>query len=99
MPKTKTKTAKKSEVMSRPKRKFFTNRRGLPLPDLIKIQKKSYQWFLKEGLQELFEEISPITDFSGKSLSLHFSDYYLDEPKFDEITCRQKILPMKHLCV
>lgn len=90
MPKTKSKAATKAATTSRPKRKFFTKRQGLPLPDLIKIQKKSYQWFLKEGLKELFEEISPITDFSGKSLSLHFEDYYLDEPKFDEITCRQK---------
>ena len=37
-------------ITKRPKRKYFTDRISAPLPDLIKIQKKSYQWFLKEGL-------------------------------------------------
>jgi len=83
------KKAAKKEV-TRPKRKYFTTRISESLPDLIKIQKKSYQWFLKEGLKALFEEISPITDFSGKSLELYFGDYYLDEPKFDEVTSKDK---------
>ena len=72
-------------------RKFFTETRdSLPLPDLTEIQKKSYDWFLKKGVAELFEEISPLTDFTGRDLELFFETYYIDEPKFDEVTCREK---------
>jgi len=72
-------------------RKFFTDLRdATPLPDLIEAQKTSYSWFFKEGIKELFEEISPITDFTGRDLELSLEDYYIDEPKFDEYTCREK---------
>ena len=60
------------------------------MPDLIEIQKDSYSWFLKEGLEELFDEINPVTDFIGRDLELYFEDYYLDEPKFSEIESREK---------
>ncbi|MSU75174.1 MAG: DNA-directed RNA polymerase subunit beta [Candidatus Magasanikbacteria bacterium] len=71
-------------------RVFFTGRPPAPTPDLIEIQKNSYDWFLKFGIKELFEEVSPITDFSGRDLELHLEEYYLDEPRFDEVTCRQR---------
>lgn len=72
-------------------RKFFTKlREVIPLPDLIELQKKSYEWFFKKGLSELFEEVSPIRDIMGRDLELYFTDYYLDEPKFDEITSKAK---------
>jgi len=58
------------------------------LPDLIEIQKKSYQWFWEKGLRELFDEISPIKDWSGQDIELYFLDYYLDEPKYSEIEAR-----------
>jgi len=61
-----------------------------PLPDLIEIQKNSYDWFINEGLADLFEEISPITDFIGRDLELYLEDYNLDEPKFDEVESRSK---------
>lgn len=54
----------------------------LELPNLIEIQTKSYDWFLKEGLLEMFRDISPIEDFTG-NLSLEFVDYRLGEPKYD----------------
>ena len=60
------------------------------LPNLIEVQKISYSWFLEEGLKELFDEISPIRDFTGRSIELYFGDYYLDEPKFDETTSKEK---------
>ncbi len=60
------------------------------MPDLIEIQKDSYNWFLKEGLADLFDEISPITDFIGRDLELYFTDYYLDEPKFNEAESKAK---------
>jgi DNA-directed RNA polymerase subunit beta len=72
-------------------RKFFTKfHEAAPLPDLIELQKKSYEWFFKKGLAELFEEISPIKDIMGRDLELSFLDYYLDEPKFDELTSKAK---------
>ncbi len=50
----------------------------LEMPNLIEVQKDSYQWFLDEGLKEVFADISPINDFSGK-LSLEFIDFTYDE--------------------
>ena len=72
-------------------RKYFTGPdKSIPLPDLFEIQKDSYDWFAKEGLSNLFDEISPITDFTGRDLELFFDDYYFDEPKFDEVESRAK---------
>ncbi|GEN46898.1 DNA-directed RNA polymerase subunit beta [Alkalibacillus haloalkaliphilus] len=51
------------------------------LPNLIEIQTASYQWFLDEGLREMFADISPVEDFTG-NLSLEFVDYSLGEPKY-----------------
>ncbi|WP_249872534.1 DNA-directed RNA polymerase subunit beta [Oceanobacillus saliphilus] len=53
----------------------------LELPNLIEIQTASYEWFLEEGLREMFADISPIEDFTG-NLSLEFVDYSLGEPKY-----------------
>ncbi|KGP72499.1 DNA-directed RNA polymerase subunit beta [Pontibacillus yanchengensis] len=53
----------------------------LELPNLIEIQTASYDWFLEEGLKEMFQDISPIEDFTG-NLSLEFVDYTLGEPKY-----------------
>ncbi|MFK7697371.1 DNA-directed RNA polymerase subunit beta [Paenibacillus sp. HJGM_3] len=53
----------------------------LEVPNLIEIQQKSYQWFLDEGLREMFQDISPIQDFTG-NLVLEFIDYSLGEPKY-----------------
>jgi len=63
---------------------------AIPLLDLIEIQKESYLWFFKKGLKELFEEISPIRDFSGRDLELYFLDYRLEDPKFDEVYARER---------
>ncbi len=72
-------------------RKLFTSlREAVKLPDLIEVQKKSYDWFLEKGLKELFEEVSPIKDFIGRDLELSFLDYYLDDPKFDEVESKAK---------
>ena len=65
----------------------------LEMPNLIEVQKNSYQWFLDEGLKEVFEDISPITDFSG-NLILEFIDFSLDsEPKYSIEECRPMPLP------
>ena len=59
------------------------------MPNLVSIQTDSYDWFLEKGLKELFEEISPIQDTTGKLLDLTFSNYHFDEPKYDEIKSKE----------
>lgn len=72
-------------------RRYFTaSRDAMALPDLIEVQRQSYRWFLESGLKELFQEISPIRDFIGRDLELWFTDYLIDEPKFDEKTSKLK---------
>ncbi|WP_208559800.1 DNA-directed RNA polymerase subunit beta [Marinilactibacillus kalidii] len=60
----------------------------LELPNLIEIQTDSYEWFLEDGLREMFKDISPIEDFSG-NLSLEFTDYKLQQPKYTVDEARQ----------
>ena len=74
------------------RKRFSVSRESTPLPDLIEVQKDSYRWFLSDGLRELFEEVSPVRDFIGRDLELWFENYYLDAPKFDEVTSRAKNL-------
>ncbi|QZY54635.1 DNA-directed RNA polymerase subunit beta [Crassaminicella profunda] len=60
------------------------------MPNLIEIQSKSYEWFLKDGLREVFEDISPIQDYTG-NLILEFIDYSLDgEPKYEIEECKER---------
>jgi DNA-directed RNA polymerase subunit beta len=61
----------------------------LELPNLIEIQTSSYQWFLDEGLREMFTDISPIEDFTG-NLSLEFIDYSLGEPKYSVAESKER---------
>ena len=61
----------------------------LELPNLIEIQQTSYKWFLEEGLQEMFDEISPIQDFTG-NLVLEFIGYSLGEPKYSVDECKER---------
>jgi DNA-directed RNA polymerase subunit beta len=72
------------------KRKFFKPVKMVSLPNLIETQINSNDWFLQNGLKELFKEINPVVDFTGKDLELYFEDYYLDDPKYDEITAKNK---------
>ena len=65
----------------RVRRSYSRIKEVLEVPNLIEIQKKSYQWFLETGLREMFQDISPITDFTG-NLVLEFIDYSLGEPKY-----------------
>lgn len=64
----------------------------VPLPDLIEVQTKSYDWFFREGVKELLDEISPVEDFTGKVMTLEFLDTALDQPRYDENTTREKNL-------
>ena len=61
----------------------------MDMPNLIEIQRKSYDWFLQEGLLEMFHDISPIQDFTG-NLVLEFIDYTLGEPKWSVEECKDR---------
>ncbi|RKD31985.1 DNA-directed RNA polymerase subunit beta [Lacrimispora algidixylanolytica] len=70
---------------------FSRQKEVLEMPNLIEIQKNSYQWFLDEGLKEVFEDISPIADFAGH-LSLEFVDFTLckDDVKYTIEECKER---------
>ncbi len=64
----------------------------LEIPNLIELQLNSFEWFVEKGLRELFDEISPIKDFTGKVMELQFLDYEFGAPKYSELECRTKDL-------
>src|SRR3972149_3685729 len=62
----------------------------LPQLDLTLVQRESYQWFLEQGIRELVEEVSPMTDFTGKNWELSFGDYYFGRPRLTPAQAREK---------
>ncbi len=70
---------------------FSTEKEVLDMPNLIEVQKDSYQWFLDEGLREVFRDISPISDYNGQ-LSLEFVDFQLckDDIKYSIEECKER---------
>ncbi|MCM1207895.1 MAG: DNA-directed RNA polymerase subunit beta, partial [Ruminococcus sp.] len=70
---------------------FSTEKEVLDMPNLIEVQKNSYQWFLDEGLKEVFRDISPVTDYTGQ-LSLEFVDFQLceDDIKYSIEECKER---------
>src|SRR5690606_6821906 len=75
------------------KREFGTKQRdehSLQMPNLIEMPRVSYERFLRQGLRELLDEISPIEDFTGGRMELGFGEYRLEEPKHSERECRQR---------
>ncbi|MCL4404295.1 DNA-directed RNA polymerase subunit beta [Patescibacteria group bacterium] len=74
------------------KTKIFSKYAGpvYAVPNLVEVQTQSYAWFIKTGLKELFEEISPIKDHTGKELELSFLDYKFDQPKYTEAKAIEK---------
>ncbi len=82
--------------MSSATRTYFRQPRvEVPLPNLVELQLQSYSWLFRDGLRELFDEISPIDDFTGKNYRLEFGEYFLEDPKHDEATARAKNLTYK----
>jgi DNA-directed RNA polymerase subunit beta len=70
---------------------FSRVKQVLELPNLIDIQKASFQWFLDEGLRETIDDISPIEDYTG-TLAVEFGEYRFGEPQFSIKECREKDL-------
>ena len=65
----------------RERRTFSKTKNTLELTDLLEIQKKSYAWFLEEGIKEIFEDLFPVESFTG-NISLEFGEYSFDEPRY-----------------
>ena len=65
----------------RERRNFSKIRNAYELKDLLEIQKKSYQWFIEKGIQEVFQDLFPVEDFSG-TFKIEFGDYHFEEPRF-----------------
>ncbi len=85
-------TERASTSMSGPliTRDYGKSQPVLDVPHLIDMPKRSYERFLDRSLRELFDEISPIEDFTGTRMALSFIDYYIESPKLDERECRQR---------
>lgn len=77
------------QVGKRTRVSFASIKEVLEMPNLIEIQQNSYQWFLNEGIKEMFRDISPIQDFTG-NLVLEFIDYSLGEPKYSVEECKER---------
>ena len=75
----------------RARKSFSRLKHVLDLPNLIDIQKASFQWFLDEGLRETIDDISPIEDYTG-TLAVEFGEYKFGEPQFSIQECREKDL-------
>ena len=81
----------KDVMYGKTKRKSFARYQEiLDMPNLLEVQKNSYQWFLDTGLREVFRDVEAITDYAG-NLELSFIDYSMDEkPKYDVEECKAR---------
>ncbi|MGI6145397.1 MAG: DNA-directed RNA polymerase subunit beta [Peptococcia bacterium] len=77
------------QVGKKTRESFAQIKEVLKIPNLIEIQKNSYEWFLRDGIREMFKDISPIQDFTG-NLVLEIIDYKLEEPKYSVAECRER---------
>ncbi|MBR3161143.1 MAG: DNA-directed RNA polymerase subunit beta [Bacilli bacterium] len=73
----------------RKRRNFSMIKNSLELDNLLQIQKESYEWFRREGIKEVFEDLFPIESFSG-SLSLEFGNYEFDTPRYSLKECKDR---------
>jgi DNA-directed RNA polymerase subunit beta len=73
------------------KREYWgTDYKNLPRLDLTLVQRESYQWFLENGIKDLLEEVTPMTDFTGKNWELSLGDYYFGRPRLTPIVAQEK---------
>src|SRR5919198_159988 len=79
-----------SEMKAPARRNYGRIPNLMELKDLIATQLDSFNWFRTEGLRELFDEINPITDYTGKNFELKFLDYEFGQPKFSVEECRNR---------
>ena len=62
----------------------------LDVPNLVQSQIQSHEWFKTDGLREVFREISPIVDYTGKKYELHFQEHYFKPPKYTDQECKER---------
>ena len=73
----------------RERRSYAKTKNAIELNNLLEIQKKSYDWFMTEGIKEVFDDIFPVESFTG-NLTLEFGDYSLDEPRYSIKGCKDR---------
>ncbi len=84
--------SRRASVAAAPRKSYARIPEVLPIPNLIELQLQSFNWFIENGLRELFDEISPIQDFTGRVMELRFKDYEFEAPKYSELECRTRDL-------
>ena len=73
----------------RERRNYAKTKNAIELSNLLEIQKDSYQWFMTEGIKEVFDDIFPVESFTG-NLSLEFGEYSFDEPRYSIKQCKER---------
>ncbi len=73
----------------RERRSYAKTKNTIELENLLEIQKKSYNWFVEEGIKEVFEAVFPVESFSG-NLSLNFGEFYFEEPRYTIKDCKER---------
>jgi DNA-directed RNA polymerase subunit beta len=81
---------RQSDSVSRLLKSYSRIPEVVEVPNLIRVQLDSYFWFQKQGLRELFDELSPIQDFTGSRLEMRFGDHDFGQPKYREAECRER---------
>jgi len=76
-------------VDHRERRSYAKTENAIELENLLEIQKKSYDWFITEGIKEVFDDIFPVESFTG-NLSLEFGNYSFDEPRYSIKGCKER---------
>jgi DNA-directed RNA polymerase subunit beta len=87
-----TESSRRPSLVASERKRYARIPEVLPIPNLIELQLESFTWFLENGLRDLFDEISPIQDFTGRVMELRFKDYEFEEPKYTELECRTRDL-------
>jgi DNA-directed RNA polymerase beta subunit len=87
-----TESGRRSSAVAPDRKPYARIPEVLPIPNLIELQLNSFNWFLDNGLRELFDEISPIQDFTGRVMELRFKEYEFEAPKYSELECRTRDL-------
>jgi len=73
----------------RERRSYAKTKNAIELSNLLEIQKKSYNWFINEGIKEVFLDVFPVESFTG-NLSLEFGDFYFEEPRYSIKGCKER---------
>ena len=79
----------KKDLDYRERRSYAKTKNAIELNNLLEIQKKSYDWFMTEGIKEVFDDIFPVESFTG-NLSLEFGEYSFDQPKYSIKGCKER---------